>query len=38
LLRRSEWHIDPALLDRDIPRSKADPPLNDENPADRKED
>src|SRR5512137_2540626 len=38
LLRRSEWHIDPALLDRDIPRTKDDPSLNDENPAGRPDD
>ena len=35
LLRRSEWHIDPALLDRDIPRTKDAIPLKDEPLSDR---
>jgi TrmH family RNA methyltransferase len=38
LLRRSEWHIDPALLDRDIPRSKDETPPNDEIPPDDRKD
>jgi tRNA/rRNA methyltransferase len=29
LLRRSEWHINPALLDRDIPRTRDEVPDND---------
>jgi tRNA/rRNA methyltransferase len=35
LLRRSEWHIDPALLDRDIPRTRDEIPLKDETLPDR---
>jgi TrmH family RNA methyltransferase len=35
LLRRSEWHIDPALLDRDIPRTKDEIPLKDTTRPDR---
>jgi tRNA/rRNA methyltransferase len=30
LLRRSEWHIDPSLLDRDITRNKGEKPIGDE--------
>lgn len=38
LLRRSEWHIDPALLDRNISRSKEGQPLNDDNFGDVQDD
>ena len=33
LLRRSEWHIDPALLDRDIPRKKDEIQNNEKTPS-----
>ena len=38
LLRRSEWHINPALLDRDNPRTKDEILLVDEEMPDRSED
>jgi tRNA C32,U32 (ribose-2'-O)-methylase TrmJ len=38
LLRRSEWHIDPALLDRDIPRTKEEMPEKDNSPKKRSGD